>query len=64
MAIGGTLGQRKFPVSCEKVAFSRIRVPAKQLRSQKKGMGVEKERVWDEVGEARRAKSVLGAHPI
>jgi hypothetical protein len=24
MAIGGVLGRRKFPVSCERVAFSRI----------------------------------------
>jgi hypothetical protein len=44
MAIGGMLGQRKFPVSCERVAFPRIRVPAKQLRSRRKGMGVERER--------------------
>jgi hypothetical protein len=24
MAIGGALGQKKFPVSCERVTFSRI----------------------------------------
>jgi hypothetical protein len=33
MAIGGALEHRKFRVSCKRVAFSRIRVLAKQLRS-------------------------------
>jgi hypothetical protein len=63
MAIGGTLGQRNFPVSCERVAFSRMGVPAKQLRSWRKGMGVERKKEWDGVGEAGKASSVLGVHP-
>jgi hypothetical protein len=29
MAVGGALGQRKFPVSCERVALSRIGGPSK-----------------------------------
>jgi hypothetical protein len=37
-------------------------VLVKQLRSQRKGMGVEREREWDGVGEAGRARSVLEAH--
>jgi hypothetical protein len=37
---------------------------AKQLRSQRKRMGVERERVRDGVAEARRARLVLGVHPI
>jgi hypothetical protein len=35
-------------------------VLAKQLRSWRKGMGVERE--WDGVEEARRTRSVPGAH--
>jgi hypothetical protein len=38
-------------------------VLVKQLRSQRKGMGVERERERDGVGEAGRARSVLGMHP-
>jgi hypothetical protein len=64
MAVGGALGQRKFPVSCERVAFIGSGVLAKQLRSQRKRMGVEREREWDGVGEAGRARSVPGAHQI
>jgi hypothetical protein len=37
--------------------------PVKQLRSQRKGMGVEREKERDGVGEAKRARSVLGAQP-
>jgi hypothetical protein len=44
MTIGGALGWRKFPVSCEGVAFSRIGVMAKQLRSRRKGIGVWRDR--------------------
>jgi hypothetical protein len=64
MAIGGALGRRKFSVSCERVAIFRISVPAKQLRFQRKGMGVEREREQDGMGEAGRARSVPGAHLI
>jgi hypothetical protein len=39
------LGQRKFPVSCEGVALSESGVLAKQLRSWRKEMEVERERV-------------------
>jgi hypothetical protein len=38
-------------------------VPAKELRSQRKGIGVERERERDGVGEAGRARSVPGVHP-
>jgi hypothetical protein len=38
-------------------------VLAKQLRSWRKVMGVEKERERDGVGEAGRASSMLGVHP-
>jgi hypothetical protein len=39
-------------------------VPAKQLRSRRKGMGVERERGGgDWMGEAGRARSVPGVHP-
>jgi hypothetical protein len=40
-------------------------VPAKQLRSWRKGKGVEREREreQDGVGEARRARSVPEVHP-
>jgi hypothetical protein len=54
-------------ISCEQVRerhFLRLGVPAKQLRFRKKGMGVERERERDGVGEARRARSVSGTHPI
>jgi hypothetical protein len=69
MAIGGVLGSRKFPVSCEGVVFSRIGVPAKQLRSRRKGMGVwrdrKKERERERAGweGAGRARSLLEVHP-
>jgi hypothetical protein len=54
---------------CEQVKERRFlgsRVPAKPLRSRRKGMGVERERerARDGVGEAGRARSVPGAHPI
>jgi hypothetical protein len=39
-------------------------VLANQLRSWRKGMGVEREREGDGVWEAGRAKSVLGVHLI
>jgi hypothetical protein len=39
-------------------------VLAKQLRSQRKGMGVERGREQDGVGDARRARSVPGMHLI
>jgi hypothetical protein len=56
-------------IPCELVRERRFLgsgVPVKQLRSQRKGMGVERERERerDGVGEAGRARSVLGAHPI
>jgi hypothetical protein len=56
-------------IPCEQVrerCFLGSRVLAKQLRSWRKGMGVEKEteREWDGVSEAGRARSVLGVHPI
>jgi hypothetical protein len=38
-------------------------VPAKQLRSQRKGMEVERHRERDKVGETGRARSVPGLHP-
>jgi hypothetical protein len=38
-------------------------VPVKQLRSQRKGMGIEREREQDGVGEARRARSVPRTQP-
>jgi hypothetical protein len=38
-------------------------VPVKQLRCRRKGMGIERERERDGVGEAGRARSVLGAQP-
>jgi hypothetical protein len=53
-------------VPCELVrewCFLGLRVPAKQLRSWRKGMGVERERERDGIGEAGRARSVLGMHP-
>jgi hypothetical protein len=43
--------------------FLGLGVPVKQLRSQRKGMEVEREREPDGVGEARRARSVPGVHP-
>jgi hypothetical protein len=56
---------------CELVrerCFLGLGVPAKQLWSWRKGMGVErereKERERDGVGEAGRARSVPGVHPI
>jgi hypothetical protein len=36
----------------------------KQLRSQRKGMAFEREREQDGLGEAGRARSVPGVHPI
>jgi 1,4-alpha-glucan branching enzyme len=62
-------GEEEIP--CELVReqhFLGSRVPAKQLRSQRKGIGIERERErereQDGVGEARRARSVPGAHLI
>jgi hypothetical protein len=60
-------GVEEFP--CELVrerCFLGLGVLAKQLWSRRKGIGVEREREkeWDGVGEARRARSVPGAHPI
>jgi hypothetical protein len=56
-------------IPCELVReqhFLGLGVLAKQLRSQRKGRGVEREREreWDGLREARRARSVPGAHPI
>jgi hypothetical protein len=48
-------------IPCEQVRERRFLgsvVPVKQLRSWRKGMGVEREREQDGVGEARRARSV------
>jgi hypothetical protein len=42
--------------------FLGLGVPVKQLRSQRKGMGVERERERG-MGEARRARSVPGVQP-
>jgi hypothetical protein len=51
MAIGSMLGQRIFPVSCEEWCFLGLGVPAKQLRSWRKRMGVERESTeWGGVG--------------
>jgi hypothetical protein len=48
--------------------FLGLGVPAKQLRSQRKGMGIEREReresTRDGVGVAGKARSVPGVHPI
>jgi hypothetical protein len=66
MVIGGALGQRKFPVSSEGVLFSRIGGPGKAAQILEEGNGTlrkEREREQDGVGDARRARSVLGAHP-
>jgi hypothetical protein len=52
---------------CELVrewCFLGLWVLVKQLRSQRKGMGVEREREQDGVGESGRARSVLEAHLI
>jgi hypothetical protein len=65
--IGGTLGQRKFPVIREGVEFSRIRGPSKaaQVPEEENGEFRERERERDVgAGEARRARSVLRTHPI
>jgi hypothetical protein len=64
-------------LSCELLrewCFLGSGVPVKQLRSQRKGMRVERERErekerqrereLDGVGEAGRARSVLGVHPM
>jgi hypothetical protein len=58
-------GVEEFP--CELVreqCFLGSGVLAKQLRSQRKGMGVERGREQDGVGDARRARSVPGMHLI
>jgi hypothetical protein len=55
MAIRGMLGQRKFPVSYQGVVFSKIGVPAKQLRSRRKGMGVWRDRERERERERERA---------
>jgi hypothetical protein len=47
--------------------LSRIRGSGKAALVPEEGNGSrerEREREWDGVGEARRARSVLGAHPI
>jgi hypothetical protein len=72
MAIGDTLGQMKYPVSSEVAVFSRIGGPSNAAHiteegngSREKEKGRERERESEsgmEV-EARRARSVLGAHP-
>jgi hypothetical protein len=54
-------------IACEQGrerCFLGLGVMAKQLRSQRKGVEVERERLQDGVGEAGRARSVLGVHPI
>jgi hypothetical protein len=54
MAIGSMLGQRIFPVSCEEWCFLGLGVPAKQLRSWRKGMGVERKREKERERESER----------
>jgi hypothetical protein len=44
MVVGGALGRRNFPVSCERVALSRIEGSGKASLVWRKGMGVERER--------------------
>jgi hypothetical protein len=63
MAIGGALGQRKFPVSSAGVTFSRMGVLAKQLRSQRKGMGVERERERGMGSGGQESKFSAGSPP-
>jgi hypothetical protein len=53
-------------IPCEQVRerhFLGAGVLAKQLRSWRREWEL-REREWDGVGEARRARSVLGVHPI
>jgi hypothetical protein len=58
------MGQRKFPVSCERVVFSRTGVSSKAAQILEKGNGSrEREREHNGVGETGRARSVLGVHP-
>jgi hypothetical protein len=52
MAVGGALGWRNFLELVREWCFLESGVPVKQLISQRKGMGVEREQ--DGVGEARR----------
>jgi hypothetical protein len=54
-------------IPCEQVRERRFLgsgVLAKQLRSQRKGMGVEREKKQDGMGETGRARSVPGVHLI
>jgi hypothetical protein len=68
MATGGALGRRKFPVSCDGVAFSRIRgsskaaqIPEEGNRSLERERGERRERAgWEG---AWRAMSVPEVHP-
>jgi hypothetical protein len=63
MATGGALGQRKFPVNCERVAFSRIRGSSKAVQIPEEGSGSrERERVgWG--GGVQENKVSVGSAP-
>jgi hypothetical protein len=51
MAIGGTLGRRKFPVSCERVVLSMIRGSGKAAQIPEEGNGSrDREGEQDRVG--------------
>jgi hypothetical protein len=56
MAIGGALGQRKFPVNCERVAFSRIGGSGKTAQILEEGNGS-----WG--GGGRESKVSAGGAP-
>jgi hypothetical protein len=56
MAIGGMLGRRKFPVNCERVAFSRIGGSGKAAQILEEGNGS-----WN--GGGRESKVSAGSAP-
>jgi hypothetical protein len=58
-------GMEEIPLSCEGVAFSRMRGSGKAAQILEEGNGSrERERARDGMGEDGRARSVPGAHPI
>jgi hypothetical protein len=66
MAIGDTLGHRKFPVSCERVVFSRIGGSNKAAQIPEEGNGsLDRQRERDRAGweGAGRARSAPKVHP-
>jgi hypothetical protein len=58
MAIGGMLGQRKFPVSCERMAFSRIGGSGKAAQILEEGNGSRERERESGMGWGRRESKV------